>query len=118
VRPSTTAQPQHFSISISSEAGRLLSSEYHYSATDCGIDLSGLEQGFYLLRVMDEASQQVTVHKLAQLFVRPTVSILAPAGQFHWLFMPLPHGYSWLHCFWQGLSVFCGLRNGSAMLCK
>jgi hypothetical protein len=28
-----------------------------------GIDISGLEQGFYLLRVMDEASQQVSVHK-------------------------------------------------------
>jgi len=66
VRPSTTVQTQHFSISISDEAGGLLSSEYRFSATDGGIDISGLERNFYLLRLMDEASQQVSVHKLAQ----------------------------------------------------
>jgi len=68
----------------------LLSSEYRFSVTDGGIDISELERSFYLLRVMDETSQQVAVRKLAQLFFRPTVSILAPAGQVHKLFMPLP----------------------------
>jgi hypothetical protein len=68
VRPSTTVQTQHFSISISDQAGGLLSSEYRFSLTDCGIDFSGFERGFYLLRVMDEASQQVSVPKLAQPF--------------------------------------------------
>jgi hypothetical protein len=66
VRPSTTLQSQHFSISISDEAGRLLSSEYRFSLTDGGIDISGLERGFYLLRVMDEVSQQVSVHKFVK----------------------------------------------------
>jgi len=47
----------------------LLSSEYRFSLTDGGIDISGLERGFYLLRVMDEVSQQVSFPKLAQLFV-------------------------------------------------
>jgi len=66
VRPSTTVQTQHFSISISDQAGRLLSSEYHYSATEGGIDISGLERGFYLLRVIDEVSQEVSVHKFVK----------------------------------------------------
>jgi endonuclease I len=66
VRPSTNTQPEYYTISIFDQAGRSISSEHRSSTLNRGIDISGLEQGFYLLKVLDEATQRVSVLKFVK----------------------------------------------------